>query len=254
MSTSGYESERLLAEYLLFHYGSSKELLGVFPGPVEAVGFPVRVVRELLVASQLPSSARALDIGCAVGASTFELARHCTDVVGMDFSQKFIEAASILATQGELATHTVVEGECMAPFIARVPLGLPRNPVVFRVGDAMNLPRDLGAFDVVLAANLLCRLPSPKQFLEALPSLVQPGGQLLLSTPFSWLEEFTPKSAWLGGREPEGGLGRSWETLGKILTPDFELQERKDLPFLIREHARKFQYGISLGSRWIRRH
>jgi hypothetical protein len=26
-----------------------------------------------------------------------------------------------------------------------------------------------------------------------------------------------------------------------------------NIPFLIREHSRKFQYGISLGTRWRRR-
>jgi hypothetical protein len=102
-----------------------------------------------------------------------------------------------------------------------------------------------------LAANLLCRLPEPQQFLKMLASLVQPGGQLLLATPFSWLETFTPVSAWLGGKHPQDRSG--WEVLEEILSPHFELEEKIDLPFLIREHARKFQYGISCGSRWIRR-
>jgi hypothetical protein len=41
--------------------------------------------------------------------------------------------------------------------------------------------------------------------------------------------------------------------LASILEPHFQLETEKDLPFLIREHSRKFQYGISLGSRWRRR-
>jgi 2-polyprenyl-3-methyl-5-hydroxy-6-metoxy-1,4-benzoquinol methylase len=113
------------------------------------------------------------------------------------------------------------------------------------------LPVDLGSFDLVLAANLICRLPEPRLFLGRLSQLVNPGGQLLLTTPFTWLEEFTPRAKWLGGRKEEGK--RSCEALKEILDPDFKLQLTRDLPFLIREHERKFQYGIALGWRWVRR-
>jgi len=82
------------------------------------------------------------------------------------------------------------------------------------------------------------------------PSLVKPGGQLLLATPFSWFEEFTPREHWLGGQQDSPS---SFEVLRQILEPDFELETTINLPFLIREHSRKFQYGISLGSRWRRR-
>ncbi len=244
-----YESKRLLAEYLLLHYGSGEDLLNGLPGPLEAVGFPQRTVHELLDPSRISPTARALDLGCAVGASAFELARHCHQVKGIDFSQKFISTASILAVQGKLHTHKPIEGKLTASFTAQVPPEISRNRVTFQVGDAMNLPAELGKFDVVLAANLLCRLPNPQRFLKSLPSLVHPGGQLLLTTPFSWLEEFTPQSAWLGSKDSPG-----WEALKETLFPHFELEKKIDLPFLIREHARKFQYGISLGSRWIRRH
>jgi SAM-dependent methyltransferase len=115
----------------------------------------------------------------------------------------------------------------------------------------MELPADLGACDLVLGANLVCRLPEPRRFLRQLPRLVKPGGQLLLTTPFTWLEQFTPRSQWLGGRREE--KIRSADALEAILEPDFELQLTRDLPFAIREHQRKFQFGIALGWRWIRR-
>lgn len=214
---------------------------------MEAAQFPTRVVRELLDPSLLSESAKALDVGCAVGGSSFELARHCGEVLGLDSSHKFISAASVLAEQGKLSVRIPVEGEITAPFVAQVPSDIQRRRVTFHVGNAMDLPTDLGTFDVVLAANILCRLPVPRAFMERLSTLVQ--GQLLLATPFSWLDEFTPKNAWLGGTEDFFG----WETIKNVLSPYFELREEKNLPFLIREHARKFQYGISLGSRWVRR-
>ena len=243
-----YESGKLLSEYLFFHYATPDEVSGGLPVPESALDFPVRVVRELI--DPLLPAARALDVGCAVGRSSFELARTVPLVVGVDFSSAFIAAAIGLKTIGSAHCTVVVEGTNMKDLTVSVPVDVDRSRVDFQTGDAMDLPCHLEQFVVVLAANLICRLPEPKKFLSRLPALVRPGGQLLLATPFSWLQEYTPEAHWLGGRD---GGGASFEVLRSILEPHFELQLTKELPFLIREHARKFQYCISLGSRWIRR-
>jgi SAM-dependent methyltransferase len=175
----------------------------------------------------------------------------CSTVVGIDFSHSFIQAARELKARGEFSFEMVVEGEMCELAQARVPANLDRGRAHFQVGDATNLPGDLGTFDVVLAANLICRLAEPVLFLQRLPELVNPSGQLLMTTPFTWLREFTAPSEWLGGRKKDGV--RSFDALKEILGRDFELQVAKDLPFLIREHERKFQYGVALGCRWVRR-
>jgi putative 4-mercaptohistidine N1-methyltranferase len=244
-----YETDRLVSEYLLFHYGSEEEVLGRMPAPREALNFPRRCVGDLI--GPMGREARALDVGCSVGRATFELARYAGTVIGIDYSTRFISAAQELKDRGFIESSYVVEGQITAPFRAEVPGGIARERVTFETGDAMDLRANLGEFDVVLAANLLCRLTDPRRFLDRLPSLVKPGGQLLLATPFTWLEEFTSRENWLGGRHPEDA--RSWDTLRALLEPHFEFQIAKELPFLIREHARKFQYGIALGSRWRRR-
>jgi len=38
-----------------------------------------------------------------------------------------------------------------------------------------------------------------------------------------------------------------------LLQDNFELEYEKNLPLLIREHRRKFQYTVALGMRWRRR-
>jgi putative 4-mercaptohistidine N1-methyltranferase len=246
-----YESVKLLAEYLLLHFGSEEAIFGKVPVPREGRDFPARCVHELIDAGALKPGAHALDLGCAVGRSSFELARYCQDVLGVDFSESFIGAAKQLQEKGALSFEVVAEGDICEPVEARIPEGLDHSRIRFQVGDAMSLRSDLGSFDLVLAANLICRLPKPRLFLRRLPQLVNSGGQLLMTTPFTWLEEFTPRSEWLGGRKEEGI--RSAEALKEILDPDFELRLTKNLPFLIREHERKFQYGIALGWRWVRR-
>ena len=247
--TNPYETEKIVAEYLFFHYADEDEVSGGLPIPREALNFPARVVGELVDPAR--PARTALDLGCAVGRSSFELARIAHSVLGIDFSAAFIRAAETLKREGRLGCRVPIEGERTAEFTARVPAGIDAAKVSFETGDATALRDDIGRFDIVLAANLLCRLPEPTKFLERLPDLVSPGGQLLLGTPFSWLPEYTAPERWIGGRE---ATGPSREARCKILEPHFELHLLKDLPFLIREHSRKFQYGISLGSRWIRRH
>ena len=244
-----YESDRLVREYLLFHYGGAEETLPYAFGPHDALDFARRCVTELLDVRALPASARALDIGCAVGRSSFELARTCREVIGIDYSAAFIGAAEKIRTSGALDYECTIEGDRTARTTASLPEGVDVARVKFSAGDAMDLPQDLGSFDVVLAANLLCRLPEPRRFLARLPDLVKPGGQLLMTTPFTWLEQFTPCEHWIGGSD---GVA-SADELQRLLASSFDLQFSAELPFLIREHARKFQWSVAWGTRWIRR-
>jgi putative 4-mercaptohistidine N1-methyltranferase len=246
LSGNLYETPKLVAEYLLLHYGTAADVLDGAPGPADAVDFPVRLVRELLATTATAS--RALDLGCAVGASSFELARSCSEVLGVDYSHAFVAAANQLRASGEHAGEKAIEGDLREPFAVRVAEGVDRSRVKFEQGDAMTFDASK-SFDVVLAANLLCRLADPQRLIDRLPSLVRPGGQLLLTTPFTWLEEFTPKTHWIGGTT---ATGRSFNALHDLLAPHFALEHRTDLPFLIREHARKFQFGIACGTRWRR--
>jgi putative 4-mercaptohistidine N1-methyltranferase len=245
MDTPLYETRRLQDEYLLFHYGERGEIMPWAFGPTSGLDFPVRTVAELLDESRLPASPSALDLGCAVGKSSFELAKYAHRVIGIDFSHSFIQAAQTLQAEGTLAYEAAVEGNQRVALMARVEDASLRGRVAFEQGDAMHLRADLGGFDIVHAANLLCRLPEPKLLLERLPELVKPGGQLLLTTPCTWLAEFTPPENW-----PTGGT-QSW--LRGELAAHFDLAEERDMPFVIREHARKFQWTVAWGSRWVRR-
>ena len=66
------------------------------------------------------------------------------------------------------------------------------------------------------------------------------------------MEEYTPRRFWLGGYRRGGEAIRSLDSLKKALEVSFTLEEVVDMPFLIREHARKFQWSVSQASRWIR--
>ncbi len=235
-----YETDRLLGEYLLFHFGADEEILPWESGPREALGFPVRTVAHF----GQGRVERALDLGCAVGRSAFEMSMSADQVIGIDFSQKFVDAAEHLARQGSFDYLRTDEIPAQSRLTAKLPEGVDGGGVSFEQGDAMNLREDLGSFDRVHAANLLCRLPEPQKLLQRLPDLVKSGGELVIATPCTWLEEFTPLDNW-----PEGG---TLEWLKGKLSGDFSLERTDNEPFLIREHARKFQWSVSQISVWRR--
>jgi hypothetical protein len=99
-----------------------------------------------------------------------------------------------------------------------------------------------------MMANLIDRLRAPGRCLEQLAALVKPGGQLVITSPYTWMEEYTPREFWLCGAAGDTLAGLRAELKG-----EFELTGTKDLPFLIREHARKFQWSVAQASIWRRR-
>jgi putative 4-mercaptohistidine N1-methyltranferase len=251
MTQNYYDTERAISEYLLFHYGGYEHRL---PAALnDGLRFPARCVSDGLDLSRIPPSARALDLGCAVGRSSFELARHCGQVIGIDYSNAFIAVAAQLRDKGAVDVNYIAEGELTVPLRAVVPQEIDRKRAAFEQGDAMQLRDGLGKFDVVVMANLIDRLREPAKCLGQLPKLVRGGGQLLITSPYTWLAEYTPRENWLGGFERDGKAVHTLDALKEFLAPHFELFRRQTIPFVIREHARKFQLGFPEATLWIRK-
>lgn len=145
LSERTYEQTKLKSEYLLMHYG--EQLSGKFvpnvgenalsldigpsrPGstsgdfgdfsifdvqqgkkvapqyPIYALDFPTRVA-QLALHFAPANCQRALDVGCAVGRTAFELTARIPDVVGLDYSHMFIDVANRLA-QGEELKYVII--------------------------------------------------------------------------------------------------------------------------------------------------
>lgn len=247
-----YESDDLVDQYLLFHYGTADDQLPYPFGPRDALFYPIRCVSDFLPA--IGTVERALDLGCAVGRSTFELSRWARQIVGIDLSHRFVAAANRIRETGQIEIRRIEEGEMVTRLKRELPLELHRERCQFEVGDATCLRPDIGRFDVVLAANLIDRVKSPTDLLKSFPALVHLGGHLILSSPYTWLKEFTPKSDWLGGKfDPSGDAAPTLERIKSVIHDSFDLKLTKDIPFLIREHARKFQWSVAQATVWQRR-
>jgi 2-polyprenyl-3-methyl-5-hydroxy-6-metoxy-1,4-benzoquinol methylase len=238
-----YETDRYLNEYLLFHYGQPKDLCPFQVVSREALRFHARIREECLLRIGFTGHTRGLDVGCGVGRFAFELGQVVEQVLGIDNSRRFITAARRMASHKAMSVQIKESGAQFTMRRVVLPKALQRGHVEFRVGDVHSLSAlRAQPFHVVAAINLLCRLPHPRQFLTGLHRLVVPGGQLVMASPFSWLEAHTSRSEWLAGAE-----------VVDLLRPHFRLARQRDLTFVIREHRRKYQLVVSQVMVFLRR-
>lgn len=247
MTLNPYETDTMVSQYLDFQYG---------PRYFGVDNYAESLVK--LALNYTTSHAEALDIGCATGRASFELARHFERVTGMDYSARFIDVALQL-TSGEDFRYVVPqEGDLVEYRQVRLKDfgfdGDLAQRIQFVQGDACNLKPQPARYDLVLASNLIDRLRQPARFLQDVTPMLRPGGILLLSSPYTWLEAYTPKENWLGGVRENGEALTTLQALQRLLAADFELLETpQDKPFVIRETARKFQHTLAQITVWRKR-
>jgi len=242
-----YESDRMLTEYAEFHFGDS--WYGV-------ANFPKAMADLALDAMQGKPAGKALDLGCACGRSSFELARTFDVVDGVDFSANFIRLGVEMAEQGSIRYALAEEGELVSYHTRTLDeLGLAEHAdkVSFQQGDACNLKPQLTGYDLVLAANLIDRLYKPRRFLDSIHERINDGGMLVIASPYTWMEEHTPKEEWIGGFKKDGENHTTLDGLKEHLGGHFRLVGApQKVPFVIRETQHKFQHTLSEVTIWER--
>ena len=241
-----YETDQLVTQYLEFHFGP--EALGVHNFPRACVEAAIRHVPQ-------GRRRKCLDLGCSVGRSAFEFARFFAHVDAVDFSARFIQSGVRLQQGSDVIYEVPTEGELtISRTISLDRLGLEQasSRVLFMQGDACNLKTLYTDYDVVFAGNLIDRLYDPSLFLDGIAGRILPGGLLVITSPYTWLEEYTPKDKWLGGRREHGEPLSTLAGLQQTLEPRFALLHREDIPFVIRETARKHQHSLAEMTVWRR--
>jgi len=97
-----------------------------------------------------------LDIGCGTGISTRKLSLIAKNVIGIDFSQKMID----MARQATIHEKNV-------------------EYLLASIED----DQDFGAFDIVIAFNVLHLVSNPEETLNKIHHLLKPEGLLISTTP-----------------------------------------------------------------------
>lgn len=109
--------------------------------------------RDVMDALALEPSDRALDLGCAYGMFTIEMARVAAEAVGIDVAPPGATDAVPPELEGRLR---------------------------FLTGDGRRLPFEDGHFDAVLASEVLMMIPEPAEFLAEVRRVLRPGGRLVV--------------------------------------------------------------------------
>lgn len=250
-----YDTDEVVDQYLLFHFGDDQDQQDKsiaetvqFPAVSNLITHTVSLVNEFCTENE-----KVLDLGCAVGRASFELARTFNHVIGLDYSDAFIGAAEALRKNKELPYSRWETGRHRTPMVATIDNKLSTDGIDFVQGDASNLSavpllNSDQAFDAILLCNLLCRLSNPRHCLEQFSqsdNYLKSGGILVIASPNTWLAQYTDEENFLDGATSDETLN----AIGNHL-PGFTQLHSEDVPFMIREHRRKYEYIISQVSVW----
>ncbi|RDV23927.1 5-histidylcysteine sulfoxide synthase [Alteromonas aestuariivivens] len=248
VSDMDYESDTQVSQYCEFHYGDRYFDVG---------NYPQRCAQICLQFMHGKPTRRALDLGCAVGRASFELAKLFEQVDGIDFSARFIKTAIQLQSSGELRYQLVDEGDLTSFRVRRLQeLGLiaVSHKVNFAQGDGCNLKPMYDNYDLIFMGNLLDRVYNPRKLLQTVTERLNIGGVLVITSPYTWLTDYTQREHWLGGyKDATGETLTSTDALEQALQDNFErLAPPQDLPFVIRETRRKFQHTVAELNAFVR--
>jgi SAM-dependent methyltransferase len=160
----------------------------------------------------------ALDLGCAAGRMTCELAwSGAARVIGVDKSSRMLNWARKIAwarrsqsisvpvpLTASRTTHCYISGMEM------------RNRTAFVIGDAQTIPLPACSVHLICCMNVLHRLPRPDRVLKEIQRVLKPDGYLVISNDYDWNDDFTPlRRLWFDDFRTV--LPRDvWETLDEI--------------------------------------
>ncbi len=240
-----YETDTSVSQYCEAHYGN--EYFEVENFSKKSAAFCIRFMEGR-------PRERALDLGCAVGRTTFELATRFDFVTGLDFSARFIRIANEMVKNGFIRYILPEEGELVSFHEKQISdFGLENlsHKVEFYQADAVNLKPLYKNYDLIFAGNLIDRLYDPAKFLANIHERIKPGGLLIIASPYTWLAEYTSRDKWLGGFKRDGEPVTTLDGLHKYLDENFiQIGGPEEIPFVIRETKRKFQHTLSEFTVW----
>lgn len=119
-----------------------------------------RKIDTILEMAPFPRGSHLLEVGCANGVYTFELAQLGFQVTGLDLSPECVHVATRLAEQAGL------------------------TQVDFTVGDAEDLSQfEDNTFDGVISLSALRYVPNPAKAIQETYRVLRPGGMAVVDFP-----------------------------------------------------------------------
>jgi SAM-dependent methyltransferase/uncharacterized protein YbaR (Trm112 family) len=245
-----------LSTYGWTHYGDLDAEEGTGPPAIVTI---LRAGLDRLAEAGIGPGPVAIDLGCAVGRSTFELAARTQEegalVVGVDLNIAMLRVASAALRTGRVSYPLRRVGLVYEERSARLQQdGADR--VDFWCADVLALPFGSETFDLAASINLIDCVQSPLDHLKSLRDVVREGGGALVASPFDWQPGATSIEAWIGGHSPyDERQGRSENVLRSLIGGDHPakvdgleiIDEIDGLEWPVRLHDRSvMQYRVDL--------
>lgn len=190
----------------------------------------------------------AIDIGCATGGTTFDLAARLQRLtVGVDLNFAMLRVASAAMRRGRVRyarrrvglVYEREEREVDAP---------ARGLADFWCCDAAVLPFAPASFAFAASINVIDCLASPHDALAEIARVLRPGGTTLIATPYDWSPSATAVEQWLGGHSQRGAQRGASEPVLRRMLSELGLEivsEQPSVPWRLRLHDRStMEYAV----------
>lgn len=192
----------------------------------------------------------AIDLGCAVGRTSFELAKSVDDLIlGVDLNFAMLKTAAAILHQGRVTYPRRRVGMVFDKREFAAPLE-SASKVDFWACDGTSLPFADESFSLAASLNVVDCVQSPYDHLKEVGRILKPNGGAIVSAPYDWNVNATPVEAWLGGHSQRSETqGASEITLRSLLAggdhpyaiQELELvSESEAVPWNLRLHDRSF--------------
>lgn len=184
--------------------------------------------------------ARAVELGCGVGRGLYELGRGAALVVGVDLQLASLRRARRLLGGRPVEYARRVAGRCYAPatIAPPPPLATTLAPTAALVcADALDPPLVPGAFDRVVALNVIDAVHAPPQLVAVADGLCAPGGEVMLASPYAWQSGIVAEEHRPRGADPAAELRRRLVD-GAALEARYTVEDEAELPWSLRRDAR----------------
>jgi SAM-dependent methyltransferase/uncharacterized protein YbaR (Trm112 family) len=179
---------------------------------------------------------RAVELGCSVGRGLYELGRGAALVVGVDLQMSSLRRAARLLAGEPLAYARRIVGRHYAS-AAITPPPPSAATVALVCADAMDPPLVPGAFDRVVALNVLDAVPSPPQLVAVADGLCAPGGEIILASPYAWQSGIVADEHRFGDADPAAALRRRLVE-GAELEARYAVEDEAEVSWTLRPDAR----------------
>ena len=230
-------------------FDTLRQHVGIYAAAHYETDGAVRVLEHALSFVGEVADGPAIDIGCAVGATTFALAqRHRRLAVGIDLNFAMLRAASQVLREGRLrwAQRRVGLVYDRRELQTDPPA---RDLVDFWCCDASALPFADGTFALAASLNVIDVVPAPRQAIAECGRVLRTGGTALIATPYDWTPTATSVEQWLGGHSQRGEQrGSSEPMLRALLAEQFDVHaDEEHVPWRLRLHDRSsVEYDLHL--------